>query len=233
MDLSNDLVPIISRQSVEKIATEFLKKYCPEALETPMAVPIEDIAELEIGLDIDYVNIDKECNTLGVMVFSDGYVQLYDKDNDSDTAGFYKKGSLLVESALSEDRNRGRERFTITHEVIHWELHQLRFMILSYKDSSMSQAFRCPTEKVYKPRTADEWVEWQADNIAAAVLMPKEPFKREAKDMIDMYSTVYGFEDELLRTCVIDRLADTFQVSKQAAGIRLDSLDLLRDRAIA
>lgn len=232
MDLSNELVPIISRQSIEKIATEFLEKYCPEALEKPIEVPIEDIVELGMGLEIDYVNIERDCGILGMMIFSDGYVELYDGLEGKNTISFYKKGSLLVESALCEDINRGRERFTITHEAIHWYLHQLRFMILSYKDGNASKAFRCPAEKVYIPRNADEWIEWQADNIAAAVLMPKEPFKLKAKELIDMYTSIYGFEGELLKTCVIDTLADKFQVSKQAAGIRLEALKILGDRVI-
>ena len=38
------LVPRISKTQFDSEATAFLEKYCPEALRTPMCVPIETIA---------------------------------------------------------------------------------------------------------------------------------------------------------------------------------------------
>ena len=236
MNLNNDLVPIIRKDDIDKEATKFLQKYCPEALEEPMAIPVEDIAELEIGLEIDYVNIDKNCDTLGMMIFSDGYVELYDKDTQQNIIRHYRKGNLLVESDLSEIGNRGRERFTIIHEMVHWDKHQLRFMTLSYKDKTIAKACRCPKEKAYKPKTADEWIEWQADNIAAAILMPVEVFKRKVEEIKSRYPMGQkindymwrGFSPDMVRELIIDELVATFQVSKQAAGIRLNSLGILR-----
>ena len=42
--LSGELVPIISREQFEDEAEKFLTRYCPEALDKPMRVPIETIA---------------------------------------------------------------------------------------------------------------------------------------------------------------------------------------------
>ena len=121
MNLNNDLVPIIRKGDIDKEAAKFLQKYYPQGLKEPMAIPVEDIAELKMGLEIDYVNIDRNCDTLGMMIFSDGCVELYDKDTQQNIVRQYKKGTLLVESDLSEIANRGRERFTVTHEMVHWD----------------------------------------------------------------------------------------------------------------
>ena len=45
--LSGELVPIIFRDQFEKEAERFLERYCPEALEKPICLPIDQIAELE------------------------------------------------------------------------------------------------------------------------------------------------------------------------------------------
>ena len=47
MNLNKDLIPIISKKDMDKEATRFLQKYCPDALKEPMPVPVEDKAELK------------------------------------------------------------------------------------------------------------------------------------------------------------------------------------------
>lgn len=234
MNLNKDLIPIISKKDMDKEATKFLQKYYPQALKEPTPIPVEDIAELKMGLEIDYVNIDKECETLGMMIFSDGSVELYDKETDQTIIRPYKKGTLLVESDIAETVNRGRERFTIVHEMVHWDKHQLRFMALSYRDKSLAKACRCPQEKAYTPKTPEDWMEWQADNLAAAILMPADMFKKKANELISTHKVGkklndymwLGFSPEIIKDFIIDELASSFQVSKQAAEIRINTLGI-------
>lgn len=237
MNLSSDLVPIIYKKDMDKLATEFLLKYCPEALKEPIPLPVEHIAEFGMELEIDYVNIDKNADTLGMMIFSDGIVELYDQEAGTYINRPYKKGTLLVESNTLEDLNRGRERFTIAHELIHWDKHQLRFMALSYQDKSVAKACRCPKEKVSKPKSPEEWIEWQADNLAAAILMPEKPFRQKVHELVERYKhrvgkksetspLWYGFPPEIIQEIIIDELAKTFEVSKQATQIRVNTLGI-------
>ena len=44
------LVPVIHKSEFDDVAAEFLTAYCPEALETPMPVPIMKIARKKLGL---------------------------------------------------------------------------------------------------------------------------------------------------------------------------------------
>lgn len=77
MRINKDLVPIIRKEDMDSLAATFLQTYCPEALRQPMPLPVEDIAELQMGLDIDYVNITDDCRTLGMMIFSGGVTEIY------------------------------------------------------------------------------------------------------------------------------------------------------------
>ena len=49
--LSGELVPIIARDQFDDEAEKFLTRYCPEALDKPIRVPIEKIAS-DMGLQI-------------------------------------------------------------------------------------------------------------------------------------------------------------------------------------
>lgn len=234
MKLNSDLVPIISKKQMDIEATKFLRKYYPEALENPIPLPVEDIAELKMSLEIDYVNIDKDCSTLGMMIFSAGIVDLYDSDKEKYVSRKYDKGTLLVESNITDAGNRGRERFTIAHEIIHWHIHKSRFALMALKDKSLARACRCPQEKAYKPKTPEDWMEWQADSLAAAILMPAEMFRQKANELksnhkigkkLNDYMWL-GFSPEIIKDFIIDELATAFQVSKQAAEIRVKTLEI-------
>lgn len=62
-------------------------------------------------------------------------------------------------------------------------------MALSYKDKTLAKVCRCPKDKSYKPKTPEEWVEWQADNLAAAILMPSAMFKKRIEELKKAYKT--------------------------------------------
>lgn len=215
-------------------ATKFLQKYYPEALENPIPLPVEDIAELKMGLEIDYVNIDEDLSILGMMIFSDGIVELYDHDKEEYILREYDGGTLLVENNITDAGNRGRERFTIAHEMIHWHIHRPRFALMALKDKSLARACRCPEEKVSNRKTPEDWMEWQADNLAAAILMPAEMFRKKAIELKSSYKVGrplnnnmwLGFSPEIIVDFIISDLSNAFQVSKQAAEIRVKTLEI-------
>lgn len=77
-------------------------------------------------------------------------------------------------------------------------------------------------------------MEWQADNLAAAILMPAEMFKQKAEELKDQYQVGHrindfmwqGYSSEIIKDIIIGELANTFQVSKQAADIRVNTLGI-------
>lgn len=105
---------------------------------------------------------------------------------------------------------RVRQRFTIAHEIAHFVLH-----------AQSSKVFIDKSYTVYRrdqrSATGDDLVEVQANQFAAALLMPEDLVLAEIQNV--------GFDlgDER----GLDILADTFQVSRQAMSHRLANLDIL------
>ena len=78
----------------------------------------------------------------------------------------------------------------------------------------------------------NDWAEWQADSLAAALLMPREPFMEAARDELGMGLSCYrGRMDSFQYFESLARIAKQFQVSKNAACIRLKQLGLIRSVA--
>ena len=65
-----------------------------------------------------------------MMIFSEGVVS-YMIMIRKYVPRIYDKGTLLVESNINDTGNRGRERFTIAHEIIHWHIHKPRFALMA------------------------------------------------------------------------------------------------------
>lgn len=117
-------------------------------------------------------------------------------------------GTILVEERLCVDRLLGRLRFTCAHELGHWVLHQKL-----YSGTGDVAAYEGKT-------SLDEshgLVEWQADALATALLMPLPQIKRS------FYRLRAGRSNEQL----VAEMAQIFQVSKQAMRIRLETRNLI------
>ena len=97
---------------------------------------------------------------------------------------------------------RGRERFSIAHELGHWNLHR-------------GKSFRCRVEDPDDNLTSDVTREKEADAFAAHLLMPAALFQPAVKAMGSP-----GFRE-------IDDLAQRFETSLLATSIRLADINTL------
>ena len=117
---SKNIVPIIHKVDLEDEATTFLEKYCPEALEKPMAVPIISIAE-SMGLEIyQGYRITDDFSIFGQICFSDGDAEVYDLFNFIKSTLHVRRGTILIDACTFWERNLGCVNNTIAHEVYHW-----------------------------------------------------------------------------------------------------------------
>ena len=83
--VSRNIVPILYKKDLESEAKRFLERYCPEALEKPMAVPIADIAK-DMGLEIIQGNrITDDFSVFGEIYFTAGKTTIYDLFKVSET----------------------------------------------------------------------------------------------------------------------------------------------------
>ncbi|AQV92667.1 ImmA/IrrE family metallo-endopeptidase [Cupriavidus necator] len=99
--------------------------------------------------------------------------------------------------------NRGRERFSIGHELGHWNLHR-------------GKAFRCRVDDLSENLASDTRLEKEADSYAAHLLMPRSLFD----PAIRSGAKVPTFKH-------IEEVAQAFEVSMAAAVIRMAEVDSL------
>ena len=230
MKLSNNLIPIISKNEFDDVAENFLETHFPQALKAPIAIPIEEIAIHSLKLQIKKVHLSEDLSILGQIFFSRGLAEVYLKDTDEFVYEPVEKGMMFVDPDVATEQNIGRERNTIAHECVHWCIHRSYHTVQIIAGGEKAVAFRCPieppSEKVQSKWSDIDWMEWQANGIAPKILMPKNTFLKYIEEH-PIYTKMKSKSQSIFQDLLIDEIADFFQVSKQSASIRLMELDVI------
>jgi len=219
-------VPFILAEHIEAaglcLLAEYGRKY-GEVVAPP--VPVEEILEAHLGLGLEFDDLPSLVGVPDVL----GATWIQDR-------------RVLVDQSLDPEENparEGRYRFTVAHEVGHWELHRRFFL----EDAAQPSLFGEEAEPsiVCRTSTRKEPMEWQADTFAGYLLMPKdmilqaweaqhggmEPYIAE-EEMADL-SAKWGLaEDRQTTVGVAKDMARVFNVSGQAMQIRLIGLGLIK-----
>ena len=144
-----------------------------------------------------------------------------------------KKPKVLISHQLSEQANReNRFRTTLTHELGHVHLHSF---LLSGGQMNMFKGGTpennlCKRETILNATKID-WMEWQAGYSSGALLIPFTPLK----DLIRAF-----YQSKVLLAVgsvsspegiqLIQRVMNMFQVSEDAARVRLLKLNFLTEQ---
>lgn len=225
-NLSEYLVPIIYKEHLDNIAEEFLAKYYPEALTEPKPVPAREVAR-RMGLDVQGVHITKTCSVFGQVYFSDCEIQYYDDDARAYKPLTVKRGTILVDPNVYFMRNVGSVNNTIIHECVHWDKHK-KFFELEKLYNKEARSISCQVQEGIRPernRTPLDWMEWQANALAPRILMPIRQARQKIEELIEKNKRVLQTENMAdIMESVVFELSDFFEVSKQAAKIRMIDL---------
>lgn len=204
-----ELQPI--QKTTEQINAEaesFLTAYHPSK---SIPIPIEEIIDLQLQIDIIQIPSLKDAFAeVGLDI--DAFIS-------SDFA------SISVDKFIQEKRNN-RYRFSLAHEIGHMFLHGYLY-------------------KKFEFKTIDEWtvaigqmpfqdqeiVEWQADEFAGLVLVPRgvlrDEFKKALKETEDRVKIYYKDRPELVTDILVRSLAAKFVVSENVMRIRFGRDGLL------
>ena len=221
--LSDALVPYLYSNQMESAATTFLKKYYPEALKTPMAI---DTAELvkRMGLKIVMQQITEDFSVFGQVFFAAADSDVYDAETGEMVARHFDEGTIVVDPQTFLLRNLGCANNTIVHECVHWDRHRKAFELERLYNASATQ-IKCIVVggiKKESSRSANDWMEWQANSLAPRIQMPLGPFKTKAQELIRKYQKLLNTTILVdVMESVIDELALFFCVSRHAAKIRM------------
>lgn len=228
---SKNIVPIIYKDQLDDEATRFLERYYPEALQTPMAVPIEEIVREKMGLGIVHGNrLTNDFSLFGQICFSKGTVRVYDLLEDTYRDVDVERGTILIDAYTYWERNLGCVLNTIAHEAFHWHRHRIFAAIKSILRGEKFIACRCPSDSAKGDNenaawTDEERMEWQASHVAPRILMPYQTTTLKIRELLDMYGYTPDSPDKTeVIECVVDELASFYKVSKQSAKIRMIDL---------
>ena len=145
------------------------------------------------------------------------------------------KPLVRISRSLSEDsRMKNRLRTTLTHECGHVKFHRFLWEMKEGNQSLFvgvdDSAQVCKRDKII-PAGASDWMEWQAGYSCGAILMPWSDLRSTCQEFIRSQRTevlpIYQSTPEaegLLR-----HVMHYFEVSKDAARIRLIQVSLLAD----
>jgi len=163
-----------------------------------------------------------------------GYTEFFEKEPPKISINKTLTGSALDEDETPPGR-LGRYRATLAHEAAHVILHRRLFdalagtMSLFGEEDARQRLGR--VQKCFKRNVSFGWIgdrrEFQANQGMAALLMPRPVFLEVAHREIDRImpgrENVPAGEERK----VVEPLSRLFQVSKQAAKIRLETLGLV------
>lgn len=130
----------------------------------------------------------------------------------------------------------GRWRATVAHEASHVVLHRTLFELSEFQSSLIPdeeltppRLLRCFKRDISFTRASGDWREVQANRGMAALLMPGQVFTAvTAEEMAAMHVPSVEAGTEAARQ-LAGRVATRFQVSREAASIRLGTLGYLRN----
>lgn len=176
------------------------------------------------GYNILYVTITRDGSILGQTSTVEMWTSIIDP-NGNEILFFLDGKTILIDERLASDpKCYGRRNFTIAHELAHQFINRTYPEIYGPQSRVISDYRR--STKPHKE--ISDWREWQADAMAAALLLPKEAIDEamfffglggKIKVLSKKYSE-YKYE----RFC---EMAEFLQVSKTALAYRLEQLGLL------
>lgn len=227
--------PYYSKEALEVHALKILAEFDKNLINNPSPIPIEDIIEQYYNLNIDYKTLSQDGSILGLTVFETGYLKVYDPDCNMYYPIEVRSGTIIIDNTLVENADcYGRYRFTCGHEFSHWELHKSLFFTNSTSNTEDKKHIKCLNRDIGNSigrsnKTPKEWIEWQADYLSAAILMPHPTVKEYYNSCREKLEKQNMCEESRCKITneIIDEMAAFFEVSKKAMRTRLKEMTLI------
>jgi Zn-dependent peptidase ImmA (M78 family) len=221
-------VDYLSKEHIEaatlKLLTEYGKKY-GKVIAPP--IPIEEILEAHLGVNFTFDDLPKLLGMPDVL-----------------GATWFQDQKVIIDETLDptvHPEKEGRYRFTVAHELGHWDLHKHLVIGNSGQSSLFDEE---PEPSIVCRSSSKPPIEWQADQFASYLLMPEDMVCKMWKDLygrlepyvaaeeIRELSIKWGLDAKSQPTVpTVDfarEMAQEFKVSGQAMQIRLTGLGLIK-----
>lgn len=233
---------ILSQRQIEEIGAAIIQDFnkffhCGRATlrsKYVRATPIDQFARDYLGLSIRFARLSADGSICGLTSYADAEY-IFEEMGVVRTIKL-KQNQILLDSSFLEagkvKRLCGKRRFTLAHECAH----QLLFQMESEESRQKCRNFYSE-RRSYSLRdlkSKEDWNEWQANALGAALLMPQAEINRamrifaQSRTLIS-YEGRFSYVDKLALSLICQALG----VSKSAAVIRLRQLGYLEERPYA
>ena len=230
---------ILSQKNIEEIAAAVTRDFnefyfgCSSEDTRRMArgTPIDQFAKEYLGMNVSLARLSSDGSICGLTAYAD--TEYITEEMGVKRVIPLRKNQILMDASFIQPgqvyKLCGKRRFTLAHECAHQILFQMESETVR---SSCTQKYSARTAYSLRDlKTREDWNEWQANVLGAAILMPQKEidlamwYFAGGKKLIN-YEGVFAYRDKLSLTMLCQQLA----VSKSAAVIRLRQLGYIEDR---
>lgn len=221
---------ILSHRDLNELADSILHDFYRGAPLQLGSVNIDQLASDYLGLKVCYEKLSEDGSILGLTSYAECYLELSSK---RDSPIRLEPDTILLDKSFSErapSSLEGRRRFTLAHECAHQILYRYESSLIQ---KTVRQAYSLRRSySLRELKSREDWNEWQADALGAALLMPKNLtelifFRCSAAEPLVQYRTGFSPTDR----AVIKNMKNILGVSQTALIIRLKQLGLLQEKS--
>ena len=230
---------ILSHAQIENIAAAAIKDFnrfffgdiaeAPKNM--PRGTPIDQFAHDYLGLDVSFERLSSDGSLCGVTAYCDTEY-IIEEGGITRTIPLKQNQVLLDASFIDHSQVKklcGKRRFTLAHECAHQILYQLES-----DDGKLACRKQYAERRAYSLRdlkSREDWNEWQANALGAAILMPQSEidfaiWRFSPNKTLINYSGWFTYKDRL----ALRNICEVFKVSRASLVIRLRQLGYLIDR---
>lgn len=218
---------VLSRENIEDLAHSVLSDF-QGVSDKLQATNIDCLAADYLNLSVQYATLSKDQSILGITVYAACDIQTLEGTLHVTPHTVLLDTSLRPVPLMDKSRIY-RRRFTLAHECAHQILYRYESAVIQVhikKSYSHRQSF---TPHLLK--TQEDWNEWQADALGAALLMPASLLYQVwflfcTGEKLQRYN---GWFPPAERN-QLNNMSQFLGVSQSALLIRLKQLNLIADK---
>lgn len=230
---------ILSQKKIEEIAAAVTKDFneffygnkSEDTRRMARGTPIDQFAKDYLGMNVSFARLSSDGSICGLTAYAD--TEYIVEELGVKRTIPLRKNQILLDVGFIQygqvHKLCGKRRFTLAHECAHQILFQVESEAMQSAYAKKYSARRAYSLRDLKTR--EDWNEWQANVLGAAILMPQNEidlamwYFAGGKRLVN-YEGVFAYRDKLS----LSMLCQQFAVSKSAAVIRLRQLGYIEDR---
>ena len=244
-EMTDSLVPVMTRDRIEQGAEAMLAAYCPETLGNQMMNSARHMAS-RMGLNIVKLHLAGYPRTRSILFFHDGTVQAMNeeesKSHHSQTHTLkVPANTIVINTALV---HRDHCQMEIYHECVHYYWHYAFYRLQDLRCNDGQTGFMNTHENkgqdisvleemaaqdainegvAHLGRSPIEWIEWQARVASYALMMPR-PFMQVEIDHRLVQPDMEGISAGERWEAVATGIASDYEIPQNRVRIRLIQL---------